>query len=200
MLSICNDQGGAEDWFRTKRPVCLVSGVTTEEVAAALIRIAWRLQNCNYQPGCSVWWQKWASPALNSLCAATLPPHHPHPGVGSRSQIPRQPPQEKLRPPNCLGYSFKHAGHPAFLLRPPVKKQRGWGHRHCHFCLGAGSQALEADEPWFEFQWMQTWDKAHPLCKRGASPLPYWAVTESVRSGVCKAQSTQKAVSMPPSP
>lgn len=90
---------GPEGWFSTIPPVCLVSGVSTEELAAAQIRIAQRLQNCNYQPGCS----RCGKSGLHQRLTPCVPPLSPPPGLDGHAWIPQQPPWEDteahLRPP-----------------------------------------------------------------------------------------------------
>ena len=96
---MCNDQGGAGGLVQHNKPCWSGFRVTAEEVAAALIRIAWRLQNCNYQPGCL----RCGKSGLHQRLTPCVPRSvRPHPqGVGSHARIPQQPPQGTLRPAGC---------------------------------------------------------------------------------------------------
>ena len=88
---MCNDQGGAGGLVQHNKPRWSGFRVTAEEVAAALIRIAWRLQNCNYQPGCL----RCGKSGLHQRLTPCVPRSvRPHPGGfaatrGFPSSLPR---------------------------------------------------------------------------------------------------------------
>lgn len=128
-------------------------------------------------------WQKWASPALNSLCAVLSPPPPPggwQPSADSPAASPGDTETRWLSRAVFPGQSLQAAS-----LCPEATDRDlvGLGDRggllhgggltfwHLQACPGVESQASGSDESWLKFHWPWIPGKACPLYKMGQSPL-----------------------------